>query len=93
MFNRKLSLESSQVVFKKLTEINYNFFCIIKIPIHGIDSKGLGFVFFYFLVSSFSSLFFLETSSLKVLSFSFSSFSLKIFLESPLLSFYFTTTF
>ena len=48
MFNRKLSLESSQVVFKKLTEINYNFFCIIKIPIHGIDSKGLGFVFFLF---------------------------------------------
>lgn len=53
MFNRKLSLESSQVVFKKLTEINYNFFCIIKIPIHGIDSKGLGFVFFYFLFSFF----------------------------------------
>ena len=49
MFIRKLSLESSQVVFKKLTEINYNFFCMIKIPIHGIDSKGLGFVFFYFL--------------------------------------------
>ena len=48
MFIRKLSLESSQVVFKKLTEINYNFFCIIKIPIHGIDSKGLGFVFFLF---------------------------------------------
>lgn len=44
MFNRKLSLESSQVVFKKLTEINYNFFCIIKIPIHGIYSKGLGFI-------------------------------------------------
>lgn len=73
MFNRKLSLESSQVVFKKLTEINYNFFCMIKIPIHGIDSKGLGFVFFsifYFLFSSFASLFFLEKSSLKVLSFS-----------------------
>lgn len=49
MFIRKLSLESSQVVFKKLTEINYNFFCMIKIPIHGIDSKGLGFVFSYFL--------------------------------------------
>lgn len=49
---------------------------MIKIPIHGIDSKGLGFVFFYFL-------FFLS------LLFSF----LKIFLESPLLSFYFTTTF
>lgn len=48
MFIRKLSLESSQVVFKKLTEINYNFFCMIKIPIHGIDSKGLGFVFSYF---------------------------------------------
>lgn len=47
---------------------------MIKIPIHGIDSKGLGFVFFLF---SFSLLF---------------SF-LKIFLESPLLSFYFTTTF
>lgn len=47
MFIRKFSLESSQVVFKKLTEINYNFFCIIKIPIHGIDSKGLGFVFFF----------------------------------------------
>lgn len=72
MFIRKFSLESSHVVFRKLTEINYNFFCIIKIPIHGIDSKGLGFVFFsifYFLFSSFSSLFFLETSSLKVLSF------------------------
>lgn len=60
---------------------------MIKIPIHGIDSKGLGFVFFLF--SFFASLFFLETSSLKVLFFSF----LKIFLESPLLSFYFTTTF
>lgn len=48
MFIRKFSLESSQVVFKKLTEINYNFFCIIKIPIHGIDSKGLGFVLFLF---------------------------------------------
>lgn len=58
MFNRKLSLESSQVVFKKLTEINSNFFCIIKIPIHGIDSKGLGFVFFLF--SFFASLLFLE---------------------------------
>ena len=49
MFIRKFSLESSHVVFRKLTEINYNFFCMIKIPIHGIDSKGLGFVFFYFL--------------------------------------------
>jgi len=68
MFIRKFSLGNSQVVFKKLTEINYNFFCIIKIPIHGIDSKGLGFVFFLF--SFFASLFFLETSSLKVLSFS-----------------------
>lgn len=38
---------------------------MIKIPIHGIDSKGLGFVFFLF--SFFASLFFLETSSLKVL--------------------------
>lgn len=69
MFIRKFSLESSQVVFKKLTEINYNFFCIIKIPIHGIDSKGLGFVFFS--ISFFASLFFLEKSSLKVLSFFF----------------------
>ena len=65
-----LSLESFM-----LTENYYNFFCIIKIPIHGIDSKGLGFVFFlfsifYFLFSSFASLFFLEKSSLKVLSFS-----------------------
>lgn len=51
MFIRKFSLGNSQVVFKKLTEINYNFFCIIKIPIHGIDSKGLGFVFSYFLFS------------------------------------------
>lgn len=34
-----LSLESFM-----LTEKYYNFFCIIKIPIHGIDSKGLGFV-------------------------------------------------
>ena len=59
MFIRKLSLESSQVVFKKLTEINYNFFCIIKIPIHGIYSKGLGFAL------SFS---FIEKSFLKVLS-------------------------
>ena len=31
-----------------LTEKYYNFFCIIKIPIHGIYSKGLGFVFFLF---------------------------------------------
>ena len=51
MFIRKFSLEGSHVVFRKLTEINYNFFCMIKIPIHGIDSKGLGFVFFYFLFS------------------------------------------
>lgn len=60
MFIRKFSLESSHVVFRKLTEINYNFFCIIKIPIHGIDSKGLGFVFFsifYFLFSFFFFLF------------------------------------
>lgn len=54
MFIRKFSLESSQVVFKKLTEINYNFFCIIKIPIHGIDSKGLGFVFFFYFLFRFS---------------------------------------
>ena len=38
-----LSLESFM-----LTEKYYNFFCIIKIPIHGIYSKGLGFVFFLF---------------------------------------------
>lgn len=68
MFIRKFSLEGSHVVFRKLTEINYNFFCMIKIPIHGIDSKGLGFVLFLF--SFFASLFFLEKSSLKVLSFS-----------------------
>lgn len=59
MFIRKLSLGNSQVLFRiifmlflesfMLTENYYNFFCIIKIPIHGIDSKGLGFVFFYFL--------------------------------------------
>lgn len=54
MFIRKFSLGNSQVVFRKLTEINYNFFCMIKIPIHGIDSKGLGFVFFYFLSLLFS---------------------------------------
>ena len=41
-----LSLESFM-----LTEKYYNFFCIIKIPIHGIYSKGLGFVFFLFLFS------------------------------------------
>jgi hypothetical protein len=38
-----LSLESFM-----LTENYYNFFCIIKIPIHGIDSKGLGFILFLF---------------------------------------------
>lgn len=46
-------IRNSQVVFRKLTEINYNFFCIIKIPIHGIDSKGLGFVFFLFSIFFF----------------------------------------
>lgn len=66
MFIRKFSLESSHVVFRKLTEINYNFFCIIKIPIHGIDSKGLGFVFFfYFLFSIFFFLLSLLFSFLK----------------------------
>lgn len=52
-------------------------------------SFSLSLLFFFLETSSlkvlsFSSLFFLEKSSLKVLSFSFSSFSLKIFLESPL---------
>ena len=31
-----------------LTENYYNFFCIIKIPIHGIDSKGLGFILLHY---------------------------------------------
>lgn len=64
---------------------------MIKIPIHGIDSKGLGFVFFLF--SFFASLFFLETSSLKVLSFSSLLFLEKSSLKVLSLSFYFTTTF
>ena len=60
-----------------LTEKYYNFFCIIKIPIHGIYSKGLGFVLFLF--------FFLEKIFLESPLFLFSF--LKIFPESPLFLF------
>lgn len=51
-----LSLESFM-----LTEKYYNFFCIIKIPIHGIDSKGLGFVIFSIFLSPLEKVIFTKT--------------------------------